>query len=101
MTDLERAASQADQIASEAARRIRVKFVAGQAEHGGNLFRKRVLHEAIDEAVDMFTYLHVLADQAGKALSLLDTYANRCTLPPEIARARNILRFGNPEGDGA
>jgi hypothetical protein len=90
---------QADQIADAAAAKIRVKFVAGQVEHGGNLFRKPVLHEAIAEAVDMFTYLHVLADQAGHALRLLDEYAERCTLPPEIAGARNLLRYGNVEGE--
>lgn len=97
----ELAVRQADQIADAAAAQIRVKFIAGQIEHGGDLYRKPVLHEAIAEAVDMFTYLHVLATQAGHALRLLDNYADRCSLPPEVAAARNLLRFGNVEGERA
>lgn len=91
--------SHAREIAQHASDAIVSKYIEGQRIHGGQLWRKPVLHEAIAEAVDMFTYLHVLADQAGHALRLLDEYAERCTLPPEIAGARNLLRYGNVEGE--
>lgn len=95
-----RAARQAEEIAEAAARRISSKFVAGQAEHGGNLFRKPVVEEAIHEAVDLFTYLFVLERQQQQALSLLDDWLSFHDCPPrEIAEARNILATGNAEGE--
>lgn len=40
------------------------KYRAGQIEHGGDLWMKPgVLEMALEEAVDMYVYLHVLKQQ--------------------------------------
>ena len=90
---------QADEIAESSAARIRTKYVRGQLEHGGNLFEKPVLHEAIHEAVDLFTYLYVLERQHRDAIRLLEDWIDQHDqAPSEIVAARNLLATGNIEG---
>lgn len=44
--------------------RIGTKYVAGQAEHGGDLWTKEgILDMAIDEAIDQVVYLLTLKEQ--------------------------------------
>lgn len=51
-------------LQTEALRRIGLKYVRGQAEHGGDLWRKGgLLDMAIDEAVDQLVYLLTLKEQ--------------------------------------
>lgn len=99
LSEADRAIAQADRIASAAARAIRVKYIDGQIEHGGDLFRKPVLREALAEVTDLFSYLHVLEHQHAAALALLDQALDCANLPPEIRAARNLLRHGNVEGE--
>lgn len=73
------------------------KWERGQKEHGGQLDRKPVLHEAYDEALDMVCYLGVLRRQHARAKALLaDALANQNW--DSVERAFNILRLGNEEG---
>lgn len=54
----------AERVASEAHSLIVEKYVRGQREHGGELWRKQgIIDMAIDEAVDQVIYLLTLRDQ--------------------------------------
>lgn len=56
--------SHAAEVASEASRLIYAKYLAGQAEHGGELWRKRgLIDHAIEEAIDQIVYLLTLREQ--------------------------------------
>lgn len=90
--------SHARQIAEDAADAIVEKYLDGQKRHGGELWRKSTIDEAISEAVDQFTYLHVLREQLIRAVSLLDSAIDRYTVPAEVVAARNLLRHGNEDG---
>lgn len=90
--------SHARQIAEDAADAIVEKYLDGQKRHGGELWKKPTIDEAIAEAVDQFTYLHVLREQLARAVFLLDTAIDRYALPAEVVAARNVLRHGNEEG---
>ena len=39
------------------------RYRAGQREHGGHLWKKPVLNEALAEATDLLVYLHTLRQQ--------------------------------------
>lgn len=55
-------------IANRAKRMILDKYMAGQREHGGELWRKQgIIDMAIDEAVDQIIYLLTLRDQIAAA----------------------------------
>lgn len=52
------------EILTEALERIDEKYRMGQAEHGGDLWRKKhLINFAIDEAVDQIVYLLTLKQQ--------------------------------------
>ena len=54
----------ANKIADEARELIFKKYMAGQEEHGGQLWRKKgLLNQAIMEAIDQVVYLLTLWDQ--------------------------------------
>lgn len=42
---------------------LTAKYEKGQAEHGGNLWEKDMLDFAIEEAIDMVTYLYTMREQ--------------------------------------
>lgn len=74
------------------------KWSAGQAKHGGDLTRKPCLKEAIDEAVDMVSYLFVLRNQIEVAkLHLAEALATGSR--EAIEAALNILNTGNVDGE--
>ena len=55
-----------NRLLTESSERIRTKYIAGQAEHGGDLWKKDdILEMAIEEAVDMLVYLLTLKEQLG------------------------------------
>ena len=55
-------------IADEARRLIFAKYIRGQHEHGGELWRKAgIIDMAIEEAVDQVIYLLTLRDQIAEA----------------------------------
>lgn len=41
----------------------KAKFLKGKAEHGGNIMDKKMLPNAIDEVLDLISYLYVLQCQ--------------------------------------
>ncbi len=52
------------QIAKDAAKRILIKYRAGQVEHGGKLWTKPgIIDMAIEEAIDQVIYLLTLKQQ--------------------------------------
>jgi hypothetical protein len=54
----------ANEIAKDAAKRILIKYNAGQKEHGGMLWTKpRIIDMAIEEAIDQVIYLLTLKSQ--------------------------------------
>lgn len=56
--------SHAAEVASKASRLIYAKYMAGQEEHGGELWRKQgIIDMAIEEAVDQVIYLLTLREQ--------------------------------------
>ena len=81
------------------------KYMAGQAEHGGRLWRKPVWKLIRDEIIDLPIYFQVLEEQQEALLVELEEakkYAKKygenigCNL--HIERAINIVEYGNPEG---
>jgi hypothetical protein len=50
---------------------MRTKYVAGQQEHGGELWRKPILGELLEETIDLAVYAETLSDQMQAGLSLL------------------------------
>ena len=80
------------------------KWQRGQLEHGGDLYRKPTLDEAIDEAIDLIPYLLVHRSHVRIAILHLKAIDLRA-LPPEagdaILAAVNLLEHGNVEGETA
>lgn len=66
----------AEKLADEVKQRMITKYMAGQKEHGGELWRKRGLIDfAIEEAIDQAVYLLTLKQQledAGVELGEID-----------------------------
>lgn len=80
------------------------KWERGQLEHGGDLYRKPTLDEAIDEALDLIPYLFIHRAHKQRAVAHLREIDLR-TVPPaaadNILAAVNLLERGNVEGETA
>ena len=50
-------------VVREAGRRIREKYIRGQKEHGGDLWTRDLLEEAINEGIDLLVYLLTLKER--------------------------------------
>lgn len=78
------------------------KWERGQLEHGGDLYRKPTLDEAIDEAIDLIPYLFIHRAHVRCAAQHLKGIDLR-GLPPgdalAIVSAVNLLEAGNAEGE--
>lgn len=80
------------------------KWKAGEREHGGDLYRKPTLEEAIDEAIDLIPYLMVHRGHVNRALMYLKGIDLRAVPPAvgdSIVAAVNLLELGNAEGESA
>ncbi len=84
-------------IADEARGAVYRKYMAGQTEHGGKLWRKRITPHILEEAIDQLVYVLTLRGQLeaaearlGLALSTRDWDA--------VEQVFKILATGNPEG---
>ena len=84
-------------IADEARKVVYNKYMAGQAEHGGKLWRKVIAPHILEEAIDQLVYVLTLRDQLevaerrlGTALSTRDWGV--------VESVHKILATGNPEG---
>lgn len=80
------------------------KWERGQREHGGDLYRKPTLDEAIDEAIDLIPYLFIHRAHVRRALVHLKAIELRL-LPPAVGdailAAINLIERGNVEGETA
>lgn len=79
----------------------REKYMKGQAEHGGKLWRKATFPFLVEETLDFVSYIGVLAPQLKRVEELL--HETRTCLNIHDARnlankALNIMRVGNEEG---
>lgn len=78
------------------------KWQRGQLEHGGDLYRKPTLDEALDEALDLIPYLFIHRAHVHRAVAQLKAIDLR-SLPPAagdaILAAVNLLEAGNAEGE--
>jgi hypothetical protein len=84
-------------IADKARDVVYKKYMAGQEEHGGKLWRKKIAPHIREEAVDQLVYVLTLEDQLeaaearlGLALSTRDWSA--------VEQVHKILSVGNPDG---
>jgi hypothetical protein len=84
-------------IAEEAQKVVYAKYMAGQEEHGGKLWRKVIAPHILEEAIDQLVYVLTLRDQLdaaerrlGLALSTRDWNA--------VEQVHKILSVGNPDG---
>jgi hypothetical protein len=88
------------------------KYMVGQDEHGGKLWRKPVINAMKDEVIDMVVYFEVLEAQYTKAVAELEVamevirefnkedFTDRTDEWIEATEnAYNILVFGNKEGE--
>lgn len=81
----------------------RQKYMKGDKEHGGRLYRKPVLGYLYDEVLDLPIYLLTLMEQMKMVEQLLvDAYWANGESPAmvnrKISEAINILRYGNEDG---
>ena len=87
----------AQYIADEARKIIYKKYMSGQEEHGGKLWRKKITPHILEEAVDQLVYILTLRDQ-------LDTAESRLGLAlstrdwDAVEQVYKILATGNPDG---
>lgn len=73
-------------------RELRAKYARGQREHGGNLWERHdVLDCAIEEAIDLVTYLFTLRDQTRGSRGARDVQMNvkRKGAPPRAKPHRS------------
>ena len=70
---------QADEILVEFSTQNDVKLLAGQAEHGGNFFKKPTVQNIREEVIDLVNYTHVLALHQREMLVDLDNLIDTVT----------------------
>jgi hypothetical protein len=87
---------QAEMIWGEARTLGVAKWNRGQVEHGGDLTRKPVLDEAVNEALDQVSYLLVLRRQVVMAKLLLSDALSTGDMG-SVRSALHLLQFGNAE----
>jgi hypothetical protein len=51
---------------------IDFKYRKGQQEHGGNLWDRDVIQDAIDESIDQITYAYTIDYKRRQAISLIE-----------------------------
>lgn len=76
------------------------KYDNGQVEHGGKLWRKQCLPFLVEEMLDFFSYVAVLAPQLLMAAQAADEASTKCTCSArhDIRKVANLLSIGNEEG---
>src|SRR5438105_4836451 len=73
--------SHLSEITKDFTEALRIKYTLGQQEHGGNLWERRCLRDARNEALDLVTYLHCVKADLDKIRQL-------------VAEARHALNGG-------
>lgn len=78
--------------------RISPKYRAGQAEHGGKLWRKPALRHMLEEVDDLIVYAEVVERQNRDLVQLLGTAISERSFGL-VAQAYNLLTIGNVDGE--
>jgi hypothetical protein len=60
------------------------KYLAGQAEHGGDFFDKPTVHEIYQEVIDLVNYTHVLASHRSRLLRAMEELHSMLALASEL-----------------
>lgn len=87
-----------DQIAADTIHAVEDKYLAGQKEHGGKLWRKPVVDFMGEEVTDMIVYFHVLKHQHHKMKQIAAHGLNGGDAAKALKEVFNILSMGNAEG---
>jgi hypothetical protein len=75
------------EIQQSIAKQVNTKYRVGQAEHGGDLWKRSPLVEdLIEEALDQMTYALTLKSQLGRVKKLLDDARNAAPDNPVSAQ---------------
>lgn len=92
----------AEYISQRAAHALKSKYMRGDAEHGGRLWRKATLDHIEDEILDLIVYYYNHRDHVEHIKDLLhralDERHDQYRVEKHLTEALNILEFGNPEG---
>jgi hypothetical protein len=115
--DYKNAKEHSDAIIAQVTADIEHKYVAGQLEHGGKLWRKRLDNHERDELLDLIVYHYTRREQMSKLREILyaaywcnissDSVGNEAlykgkkgNLAVDLAltEALNLLEVGNEEG---
>lgn len=86
-----------DYILDEFSRLFKAKYLVGQTQHGGRLWRKSVRDMAKEEVLDFVSYVFTDHAQIDNAKQLLYT-AIETSSWQYVTQAFNILEYGNIEG---
>lgn len=87
----------------------REKYMKGQDEHGGRLWRKQCLPFLLEEVLDFVSYVAVLPPQLKRVYALLGEARDLISegnftdegledIDDRLERSMNILNIGNEEG---
>lgn len=98
MSELKTAEDHVALISETLTSEIKKKYMAGQEEHGGKLWRKPVLGFAWEEVLDLPVYLHVLKQQHDEMKAIALAGAQGENSQAACAEIYNILTIGNAEG---
>lgn len=71
------------QIQQEFGSALSLKYQAGQKEHGGNLWERNCLEEAMKETVDLIAYIHTALNNQKTATAILSRMLMSGTLDGE------------------
>ncbi len=90
-------AGHARYIADKARDAIYKKYMSGQEEHGGKLWRKVVTPHILEEAIDQIVYVLTLRDQLEAAEARLGLAISTRNWDG-VEQVHKILANGNPDG---
>lgn len=99
MTGYADARAHLESLQREAADLLERKYVAGQREHGGKLWRKPQIGHIVAEVLDLVVYVLTLRSQLQTATRILDQARDRRSLSVEELAVLNLLQTGNIEGE--
>lgn len=85
-------------IADAARKVVYDKYMAGQREHGGKLWRKVITPHILEEAIDQLVYTLTLRDQLEAAEARLGLAISTRDWS-RVEQVHKILAVGNPDGD--
>lgn len=86
-----------ERILEKFSKRYKTKYLKGQAEHGGRLWRKSTRDALIEETLDFISYVDCIEEQTNEAIRfLIKGRVNKDWTA--IEAALNLLLVGNEDG---